>query len=376
MSGPLRRLLIATAGGFLGLYLELSAIPYLAARQDGRFAAGLPTFALMLTTVAVQAAVPVLLRRVSARALFAAGLLLMGPPTLLYSVSQSVLNLTLVTLVRGAGFGLLTVMGSALVAAYSSRESRGSALGAYGVATSAAAAFAPALGVAIGRASPDVIFVLGTLPPLVGATALIPQLPPATIHGPRPADASTDAPFSVIAPVITFTVIAMAIAAAFTFVPLLPVGSTPLLLVLFGAGFASGRLAGGRLLDRGYPATVLVLRMLAGTVIGLALLGISDLAAAAVGAVVSGVVIGCIATATLVIMLDRSGPNGVARASVIWNMTFDVGQAVGAISLGAVASLAGTGGVFLALACLVTFVAAPAAVFDWRQVRLRVFGAV
>lgn len=364
--------MVATAGGFLGLYLELSVIPYLAARHDGRFTAGVLTFALMLTTVGVQAAIPVLLRHVSARGLLAAGLLLIGAPTLLYSVSQSVLNLTLVTLVRGAGFGLLTVMGSALVAAYSSRESRGSALGAYGVATSGAAAFAPALGVAISRASPEVIFVLGTLPPLLGATALIPRLPPATIDGPKSTDASTGVRFSLVAPVIVFTVIAMAIAAAFTFVPLLRVGSTPLLLMLFGAGFASGRLVGGRLLDRDYPPTVLVLRMLAGTVIGLALLGISDLAAAAVGALVSGVVIGCITTATLVMMLDRSGPNGVARASVIWNMTYDVGQAVGAISLGAVASLAGAGGVFLALACLVALVAAPAAVFDWRQVRLRV----
>jgi hypothetical protein len=40
----------------------------------GRFAARLLTFALMVTTVAVQTTIPWLLRRFSARALSAAGL--------------------------------------------------------------------------------------------------------------------------------------------------------------------------------------------------------------------------------------------------------------------------------------------------------------
>jgi predicted MFS family arabinose efflux permease len=364
-----RRVVIASAAGFLGVYLELSAVPDIAARHGGRFAAGALTFALMLTTVAMQAFIPLLMRRFSARAMLAAGLVLIGAPTLLYSISGSIANMVAVTLVRGAGFGLLTVMGSALTAAYSPPRSRGSALGAYGVATTVGAAFAPALGVAISRSSPLAIFALGTVPPLLGLVALIPGLPPATILAPRSDQSPATRGPAITGPVIVFAVIAASIAAVFTFVPLLSVGSTPVLLILFGAGYASGRLLGGKLLDRNRAATLLVPRLLIGAVIGLALLGSSDFALTAAGAAASGVAVGCLCTVTLVMMLDRSGPRGVARGAVIWNVTFDVGQALGAVALGAVASLFGASGVFLAAAGSVALVAGPAAALDWRHVR-------
>jgi MFS transporter, DHA1 family, inner membrane transport protein len=141
------------------------------------------------------------------------------------------------------------------------------------------------------------------------------------------------------------------------------------LLVLYGAGFAAGRLLGGQLLDRDRAPTALILWLLIGVVIGLSLLGITSFAAAAAGAGASGVFIGCVCTVTLVMMLDRSGPDGVARGAVIWNITYDVGLAIGALAFGAVASLLGTGGVFLAAAGSVALVAGPAAAFDWRHVR-------
>jgi predicted MFS family arabinose efflux permease len=367
--GARRRVLIASAGGFLGLYLELSAVPYIAARHGGRFAAGVLTFALMVTTVAMQAVIPLLLRRFSARALLAAGLILIGAPSLLYTVSQSVASLTIVTLVRGTGFGLLTVMGSALTAGYSSPGAMGSAMGAYGVAVSIGAAFAPALGVAVSRSSPDAIFALGALPPLLGAIALIPGLPPVSIQGPPSGERQSPSRWVFAAPVILFTAIAAAIAAAFTFVPLLRVGSTPLLLALFGTAFTAGRLLGGYRHDRVSSPTVFVLRLLVGVVIGLALLGTSDGAVVAAGAAVSGLCIGCVCTATLVMMLDRAGPHGVARASVIWNITYDTGQAIGAIFFGAVAALLQPSGAFIVAAGVVALVAGPAAAYDWRHVR-------
>lgn len=363
-----RRVLVASAGGFLGLYFELSAVPYIAARHGGRFAAGVLTFALMVTTVAMQAVIPFLLRRFSARALLAAGLVLIGAPSLLYVVSQSVAGLTLVTLVRGAGFGLLTVMGSALTAGYSSPGTRGSAMGAYGVAVSIGATFAPALGVAVSRSSPNAVFALGAFPPLLGAIALIPGLPPVSIQGPPSGQRRGPSRWVFAAPVVLFTAIAAAIAAAFTFVPLLGVGSTPALLVLFGTGFTVGRLVGGYRLDRVGSPTAFVLRLLVGVVIGLALLGTSEGAAVAVGAAASGLCIGSVCTATLVMMLDRAGPDGVARASVIWNITYDTGQAIGAIFFGAIAVLLQPSGVFIVAAGVVALVAGPAAAYDWRHV--------
>jgi MFS family permease len=365
------RVLAASAGGFFGFYLELSAVPYIAARNGGRFAAGVLTFALMVTTVAMQAVIPLLLRRFNARSLLAAGLVLIGAPSLLYAVSQSVESLTLVTLVRGAGFGLLTVMGSALTAEYSPPKARGSAIGAYGVAGSIGAVFAPALGVAVSRSSPDAIFALGALPPLIGTIPLIPRLPPVTLHGPSSGKQPGPGRRVFAAPVILFTVIAAAIAAAFTFVPLLGIGSTPVLLALFGTGFTAGRLLGGYQLDRIGSPSVFVLKLLVGVVIGLALLGTSDGAAVSVGAAASGLCIGCVCTATFVMMLDRAGPQGVARVSVIWNITFDAGQAIGAIFFGAIAALLQPSGVFVVAAGGVALVAGPAAIYDWRHVRER-----
>lgn len=363
-----RKVLVATAGGFLGFFLLLSAVPYIAARNGGRFAAGVLTFALMLTTIAMQAALAVLLRRFSPRALFVAGLLLMGPPTLLYSLSQSIPSLIAVTLIRGAGFGLITVLASSLVAAYARPGSRGRALGLYGVAATIWAAFAPALGVALSRWSIVAISLLGTLPPLFGLMGLSRSLPPAMIQTPS-AVKSPVARLALGLPLIVFTAVAAAIAAGFTFVPLLVVASAPVLLLLFGLGFASGRLLAGRLLDRGHAPTVLVLILLGDLLMGLTMLATSDVAVVAVGAAISGLGSGCLTTVTLAMMFQRSGPNGIARASILWNLSYDVGQAIGAIALGAIAPLLKPADIFFVAAGVVIVVAVPAAACDWLRVR-------
>lgn len=366
----IRQVLIATAGGFLGFYLLVSAVPYIAARNGGRFAAGLLTFALMLTTIVMQSLIALLLRRFSPRALFVAGLLLMGPPTMLYSLSQSVPSLTAVTLIRGAGFGLITVLGSSLVAAYARPESRGSALGVYGVSATIWVAFAPALGVAISHWSTVAISLLGTLPPLLGLIGLARPLPPATMQAPRSVNATRRVGRLALAlPLIVFTAVAVAIAAGFTFLPLLGVGSAPVLLLLFGLGFSSGRLLAGRLRDRGLSPTVLVPILLGDLFIGLTLLGTSDVAVVAVGAAASGLGSGCLCTLTLVMMFDRVGAGGIARASILWNLAYDVGQAVGALALGAIAPLLKPGDVFFVAAGVLIVVAVPAAAWDWRRVR-------
>jgi MFS family permease len=361
--------LIATAGGFLGFFLLVSAVPYIAARSGGRFAAGLLTFALMLTTIAMQAVIAPLLRRFSPRALFVTGLLLMGPPTVLYSLSQSVASLTAVTLIRGAGFGLITVLASSLVAAYARPGSRGSALGVYGVAATVWAAFAPALGVALSRSSIIAISLLGMLPPLVGLMGLLRPLPPATIQAPSAVNARPVARLALGLPLIVFTAVAAAIAAGFTFLPLLVVASAPVLLLLFGLGFAAGRLLAGRLLDRGRSPTALVLILLGNLLLGLTMLATSDVVAVAMGAAISGLGSGCLCTVTLAMMFDRTGPGGIARASILWNLSYDVGQAIGAIALGAVATLLKPGDIFFVAAGVVIVVAGPAAACDWLRAR-------
>jgi predicted MFS family arabinose efflux permease len=170
-------------------------------------------------------------------------------------------------------------------------------------------------------------------------------------------------------PLIVFTAVAAAIAAGFTFLPLLVVASAPVLLLLFGLGFAAGRLLAGRLLDRGRSPTALVLILLGNLLLGLTMLATSDVVAVAMGAAISGLGSGCLCTVTLAMMFDRTGPGGIARASILWNLSYDVGQAIGAIALGAVATLLKPGDIFFVAAGVVIVVAGPAAACDWLRAR-------
>lgn len=364
-----RRVLVASAAGFLGFYLELSVVPYIAARHGGRFAAGILTFALMAATVAMQALIPLLLRRFSPRALYGTGLLLIGPPTFLYGTAGSVTAFALVTLIRGAGFGLITVMGAAMIGAYSVPGARGNAFGTFGVVTSGWAAFAPALGVAVAHSSASTIFAIGALAPLLGVMALIATLPPAAVRPTVWRRTSSSAGDALGPPTVIFTATAAAIAAAFTFLPLLSIGSPTLLLILFGTTFTAGRLLGGRFTDRVASPTVFVLWLIGGTLIGLTLLGTSHGIVVTTGAAISGLTIGGLCTATLVIMFDRAGRDGTTRASVFWNMAFDIGQALGGVGFGAVAAATRPGGVFFAAGIVIAAVAAPTAAFDWHRTR-------
>jgi MFS family permease len=365
-----RAVLAASAGGFVGLYLELSVIPYIAGHESGNFAAGLITFALTVTTVAAQAVTLPLAERISPRVVLILGLLLIGPPTLLYALSQSLPVLLAVTLIRGAGFGFITIIGSGLTAAYSSTESRGASLGTYGVVVSVGAACAPAIGLAAYRHwSADAVFAMGAIPPALSALALARKLPPASLAR-RREDGRALARAALGPIVVLFLPIAAAVGVAFTYVPLLPSGSGPLLLGAFGAGFAAGRMVGGSGLDRGWSPSGFVVVLLAASIGGLLLLSTTAVVAVAIGALVSGLGIGALSTATLVIMLDRAGPEGLGTASLVWNAAYDVGMGVGALVLGAVASAAGPRQVFLVSAVVIAVVAGPAARFDWRRARI------
>jgi MFS family permease len=66
------------------------------------------------------------------RLVFVAGLLLLGAPAPALIGSASIAAILSVSFVRGLGFGIVTVLGSALVASLVPNERRGGALGVYG----------------------------------------------------------------------------------------------------------------------------------------------------------------------------------------------------------------------------------------------------
>src|SRR6266568_7816919 len=134
VSGRFAAALLASFGALTSFYLLLSVTPmYAVSAGAGGAGAGLVTGVLMLACVAAEFAAPGLMLRHGNRAVFALGALLLGGPALALLAPRSMVTIVAVSLARGVGFGLNTVVTGALVATALPRERRGEGLGLAGV---------------------------------------------------------------------------------------------------------------------------------------------------------------------------------------------------------------------------------------------------
>ena len=102
---------------------------------------------------------------------------LLGAPALAMSASTSLLAILLLCVVRGLGFAVLVVIGSALVGSLVPSERRGEGLGIFGVVVGVPSVVALPLGVwLVGRVGYPPVFVAGALAALVSLIA-VPGLP-------------------------------------------------------------------------------------------------------------------------------------------------------------------------------------------------------
>src|SRR5918995_1224484 len=178
--------LVAFAAVF-GFQLLLSVVPlYANEAGGGSSGAGLATAAFMLSTVLTQIQMPSILARYGYRRVLAAGLLFLGVPALFYAYAQTLVPILAVTLLRGVGFGIVTVMFAALIVELAPPHRRGEALGLLGVAITLPTIFCNALGLWLaGGFGYEVVFLLGGFSPLLGL-GMIPWIrsaPPATKKG-------------------------------------------------------------------------------------------------------------------------------------------------------------------------------------------------
>jgi predicted MFS family arabinose efflux permease len=327
----------------------------------------------MGATVLVQAAMPYIMARVRPHVLLGISLLLLGVPALLYEAGSSLALLLAVTAVRGAGFGIVTVVAAALVSAYAPPDRRGSALGAYGLATSFTGMAAPPLGLfLLNNHWQTQATLLGALLPLapLGLLAVVRRASPqplslkgAAARGLRSAWRDR----ALVTPVLLFFPCALAYGGIYTFLPLLS-EDAPAGLLLYGCGFAVARFACGRLADAIAP------RILAVPLLGLVVAGTVAMmvfpagTGLAVFALMTGVGVGGMATVSLVGVMAEAGEEDIAVASTLWNLVFDVGIGLGGFALGVVAQLAGYGAVFAVSAASVA-VALGAAVLHLTHLR-------
>jgi predicted MFS family arabinose efflux permease len=365
--GPFRLVLGVSALATCGYALLLSVVPLWVARGGaGAFGAGAGTGVFMAATVATQLGVPWLLRRFSHRVLLGAGLLLLGVPAPLLALSSALLPVLLLSLLRGAGFGLFTVVGNALVAEMVPAAARGRAAALFGLATGLPQLLLLPTGVvAADRVGFGVVFGLAAVPVL--GLALLRFPPVRTLAGqtgppPVPLPVPSPGPRGMTGPVAAMAVCAVAQGSLITFLPLAVAGPAVVSAALFGTagGALLGRLAAGELVDRrGLGGRLLrpgTLVALVGMLAECASAGTGSPAGVVAGALLVGVGFGLVQNDSLVALFGLAGPSGFGRASAAWNVAYDAGTGLGALGLGVVAQLAGFRAAFGAAAVLLFLV--------------------
>ncbi|GAA2348524.1 MFS transporter [Saccharopolyspora halophila] len=352
-SRSLRFLLAATVGGFSGYALLLPVVPLWAvAGGAGETAAGATNAVFMLVTVITQLAMPWMLQRVDIRALFAAGTMLIGAPTPLYALSAELWPLLGVSALRGIGFGLLTVTGSALVAELVPVAQRGRAAGLYGLAIGLPNVLLLPAGVWLSEhvGFVPLFWVAGVLP--VASASSVFWIERVRVGGREHGEGLSG--LTALLPSWTVMVVATASAGGLTAFLSMAIDQTlaSVALLAFGATGMLGRWAAGRLGDRFGQLRVLAPSIIIGAV-GFGLLSVAAGLAepvALAGAALFGAGFGAVQNTTLVLMLERTSSGS---ASTAWNIAFDGGQGIGAIGFGALVSTTGFSATFAVTAVLI-----------------------
>ncbi|CAA9464980.1 MAG: Uncharacterized MFS-type transporter [uncultured Rubrobacteraceae bacterium] len=347
ISKPVVSLALAMMASAFGFQMLLSVVPlYAAAVGGGTGGAGLATATFMLTTVLAQVAMPKLLGRFGYRRVLVAGLCFLGLPALLYPLAGGVAGVLAVTLLRGVGFGIITVGFAALIVELAPPERRGEALGLFGMAMTLPTIFSNPLGLWLVDASGyTTVFFLGGLLPLLALFALA-----GISTGSLEREDVGSAGFleglrrgPLLRLVLIFATVTSATGVVVTFLPLaVPASglfSPASALLVFGLTSTFSRLWAGRFGDRRDPHLLLApgLVATAGGMVALPQGGPPTL----VGALLLGAGVGLLQNSTLILIMDRVADDERGLGSTLWNVSFDAGTGVGAFSFGFLVGVTG-----------------------------------
>jgi predicted MFS family arabinose efflux permease len=352
----MRALAATTALGFASYFLTLASLPaYAVSGGADADIAGVVTAVFLTVTVLVQSTVPALTARFGPGPVLAVGLVALGAPSPLYAVDDGLVWLSAIAVVRGAGFGVLTVLGAVLAAQVAPPERRGEAIGLYGLGIAVPNLLAVPVGVALVLDGQVAWLAWLSAVPLL-ALPLVPGLVRAVRGEPAGGTSSRAAALAALPPSIVLLVVTLAGGGLVTFLPIeRPDGAlATAALLLFGLTGAVTRWQAGLLADRVGTRRLMPLSLVVGAA-GIALVGLGLVAGAAwvlVGAAVFGAGFGAVQNLTLVTAFARAGTGGAAAASAMWNASFDVGTAIGALALGLVAAGIGLDWTYVAVAVL------------------------
>ncbi|MCX5046054.1 MFS transporter [Aldersonia sp. NBC_00410] len=366
--------LAVSVAAFAGWSLLLAVVPLALAQSGASDAlAGASTGVFMAATVAAQLAAPRLLRAAGYRPVLASGCALLGAPALALLITLDPVPTLIVSAVRGIGFGLLTVTGSALIAELSPARLLARATAAHGIAAAAPQIVALPGGVLLAEYwSLTPVFVLGAAIPL-GATLGVAFLP--AVHpAPLPmGDRSRMLPMAAMAvPLVAMAVTSAAFGGLSSLLTIATEGTAAaavLALAVQGLATVAGRYWAGALAARLRPGRLL-LPGLAVAALGLALVAVSlgdsvEIVGLQIGALLFGLGFGFCQNDSLVAIFAAAGPQRLGAASAAWNIAFDGGTGVGSFVLGVVAAALGYVWVF-GVAAAVVAAAVPITLRAWR----------
>jgi len=355
-------LLALTAAGFGGFAALVPVAPLWAVHGGANEAgSGLVNGLLLLVTVMTQPFVPRLLNRWGTGRVLAAGLALLGVPSLFFLISDHLGWILLLSGLRGLGFGILTVTGSTVVANLVPRAQHGAAIGAYGAAIAVPQIILiPAGPLLAGSIGYWTVFALGMLPVLGISSA--PRL--ARILREQAAERALRAPteathivtgagpqwrillIRLLRPMMLLSGVTLAGGALITFAPQMSssAAATAGALGLLTLSAAVTRWAVGGLADRHGTAPFLW-PLVVISIIGLVIIAIAvtDPNATSIllfltGMTLVGVAYGGLQNLTLLLSLAAVDRKQYGTASAVWNIGFDLGTAVGSILIGSLAA--------------------------------------
>jgi MFS family permease len=376
VSGRFALVLMSSFGALTSFYLLLSVTPmYAVSAGAGNAGAGLVTAVLMLTCVAAEFAAPALMRRYGNRMVFALGALLLGGPALALLAPDRMYTIVAVSLVRGIGFGLNTVVTGALVATVLPRERRGEGLGLAGVVSCVPAVVALPSGVWLADNTSYAVVIVITAVAALAPLAATPWLPGAAGHDDAATTAGSEQPAGLLdglrrggqlRPSLVFAATTVSAGVIVAFLPLAvgADGSVAAAGLFAQAATATlGRWVAGRHGDRHGHASLLIPGLVIAAIGMTLLIWVATPAAVITGMCLFGAGFGACQNATFALMIDRVPASGYGTASALWNLAYDAGYGAGPAVFGLFVASTGYPAAFALTGLLMLAALAPA----WRE---------
>jgi hypothetical protein len=326
----------------------------------------------MGATVAMQLGIPALSRRVGIVSLLVGGSLLMGLPSFAYLGHPDAATVLIASALRGAGFGLVSIVSTAVVIQLSSVSGRTRAIGRFGLVTGMIAALAPALGVRMYDAGwARALFIGAGAIPLLGI-ALFPYRYLRTLQLRAPRVLPLLKVGELARPTIVFALAVVGYGAVVSYLPTSFAGGAAAMLLLFGIVQAVMRGLAGRT-SATFLACLGLRVATAAALVGTVILWWASarhiVPLAYGGLTCLGLGLGTLTTASLAALAVRGTDHTQIGPAVLWNVAFDAGIAAGGLIFSLAVHLATASSVYVLCAALLV-VALLVAVQDGRRTQL------